>query len=195
MMGCEGAGSRIDGREGMMKTKGLLIGVALLAAAAGLGGYLRWKTSPPWYQSWLDITSPQGCRFDSEFELKAGDTKKVEIRSETPLWVSWVTKNNEVITNNSPAVVSGRTEDARYRPGARAMPIFIEPEAGVISAYFRNASGVDTRLMVWTATEDQAPAFAKEGDEGRGGGDPALGRGGALRMERDRRFGNARVPT
>jgi hypothetical protein len=146
--------------KGMMKRKRLLIGVAVLAAATGLGGYLRWKNSPPWYQEWLDIASPHGCRFDSEFELKAGDTKKVEIRSEKPMWVSWVTKNSEVITNNSPAVVSGRTEDAPYRPGARAMPIFIEPEAGVISAYFRNESGVDTRLMVWTAQE-VSPGFTK----------------------------------
>jgi hypothetical protein len=59
------------------------------------------------------------------------------------------------------------------------MPLFIEPEAGVISAYFRNESGVDTRLMVWTATGDQAPAFTKGGTKGEeeeirrwGGGEP-----------------------
>ena len=143
--------------------KGLLIGVAGLAvaAAAGRWGYQQWKSSPPWYQEWLSQPYAQGCRFDSEFELKAAESKKVEIRSEKPLWVSWVTKDNTVITNNSPAVVFGRTEDVSYRPGARGMPMFLEPEGGVIPVYFRNASGVDTRLMVWTATEEQAPGFTK----------------------------------
>ena len=47
------------------------------------------------------------------------------------------------------------------QPWVRPVPIFIEPEAGVSSVFFRNESGVDTRLMVWTATEDQAPAFTK----------------------------------
>ena len=141
----------------------VLAGVAVaILAFGGWRAYERREAEARWYEDWLKQPYAKNCRFDSEFELKAGETRKVEIRSEAPQWVGWVTKKNEVITNNSHAVVFGRRADTPFHNAAKGLSLFMEPSEGVITAYFRNESGIDTRLMVWTATEKEPPGFAGE---------------------------------
>ena len=92
----------------------------------------------------------QGCHFSSEFNLKDGESRMVQIESDIALVVGFVVSENQVFTNNSDGMLFG--SEAELQPsGRRGLPILFKPNNRVITAHVKNVSGVDTNVMIWSA--------------------------------------------
>lgn len=124
-------------------------------------------TKAEWYQEWLDGPQVKGCQYNAEFSLKDGESRKVQISSDNALIVGCVVSNNEVFTNNSAGLLFGSDEDLKPSH-RRGLPIHVIPNNGVITTFVKNASGVDTKVMVWSAVPGDCPfmdANARGGNE------------------------------
>lgn len=96
------------------------------------------------------MPSAQGCHYSSEFTLKDGEYRRVQIESDIALVVGFVVSENQAFTNNSDGLLFG--SEADLEPNVRrGLPILFEPNNSVITAFVKNASGVDTKVMIWTA--------------------------------------------
>lgn len=100
-----------------------------------------------WYQSWMN----EGQTLHAEFSLKAGDTRKFRIPSAEPLTVGFTLSAGFDIVKSGGTVYLGTPDQPHTAGGAPGVFIDLAPEDGNIDVLVENASGVETRVALYTA--------------------------------------------
>ena len=115
------------------------------------------EASPPpgfsdfdWYWQWIKKDIEDGASFHSEFALRAGEVRTMNLASEGDLKIGAAVKHGYEITKAEGTIYLGTEEQPHRAGGSPEFSVKFSPENGVIRLRIENTTAVDTRIALHT---------------------------------------------
>ena len=110
--------------------------------------------SKAWYTGWIKRALADGASFHSEFPLKAGEIRKIELKSEREIKVGLVVKDGYDIFKAGGSIHMGTDKQPRMASGTPGFSVTFTPEGGVVHLRVENTTAIDTRIALHTKPVD-----------------------------------------
>lgn len=102
-----------------------------------------------WYRPWIEDHLAEGASFHSEFPLKNGEVRWIELSAETPTTVGFVVKDGYEVFKSGGQIFMGTDKQPHMIGGSPGVGQTFTPVDRLLRVRFENTSGLDTRIAVY----------------------------------------------
>ena len=103
-----------------------------------------------WYAPWIERDLKDGATFHSEFLLKTGEIKWIELQADNRMRVGFIAKKGDDITKSGGSITMGTEDDPHRASGSPGFSQIFESKDGLVRLCLENTSTIDTRIALHT---------------------------------------------